>query len=137
MTTPKVRFSLLALMMGVAILGAAPAGAGSVTFRVEPKGEDARALRTGLTLYSMFQGFKDRKKNSAKIDQKGNGNSAAVGQSGSGNRTSVFQRGSGHTAEVSQSGNNNTLGVFQFGKNTSYSGSQTGGEFGLIFQGGW
>ncbi len=137
MTMPKVRGSLLALMMGLTVLGATPAGAGSITFRVEPKGEDARTLRTGLAVYSLFQGLKDRKSNTAKVDQKGNGNSAAVGQSGSGNWSGVFQRGSGHTAEVSQSGNNNTLGVFQFGKNSSYSGSQTGNGFGLIFQGGW
>lgn len=134
MTRAKLSAGILALGMGLSLLAADPATAGSVTFTVKPKGEDARVLRDGFRIYSIFSSLK---KNSVKVDQKGNGNTAAVAQSGSGNRTQVVQRGNGHSTNVTQSGNGNLLGVFQFGRNTHYSGSQNGGDFGLVFQGGW
>ena len=113
---------------------ATPAEAGQITFKISPKGKDARALRTGLAIFGAIQGMK----NKARVDQNGNNNSAGVAQNGSGNGVAVIQNGSGHTGTVTQNGNGNGFGLFQFGKNTTGNFTQTGnGNLDLVLQGGW
>ena len=135
MMTRHVLFAgLLALTIGIGAIDARPAAAGSVTFRIQPRGEAADAISNGFRIYSLVQQFR----NSARIRQTGNNNAAAIAQNGSGNLARVVQRGSGHTSSVTQNGNNNMLGVFQFGRNTSSNVTQTGnGRLGLVFQAGW
>ena len=127
--------ALLAATIGVTSLPmAAPAEAGQITVRIKPKGKDARALRTGLAIFGVIQGLKNR----ARIQQNGNNNSAGVAQNGSGNGALLVQNGSGQTGTITQNGNGNACGLFQFGKNTTGSCNQNGnGQLDLILQGGW
>ena len=112
----------------------APAEAGQFTLRIAPHGHDAQALRRGLQLYSIFNGFK----NHAKVRQNGNDNAAAIGQYGSGDVAAVFQQGSGNSGGVVQRGNNDAFALFQFGKNNASSTQQNSdGQVGIVLQGGW
>lgn len=109
--------------------------AGQVSLRVEPRGQAAEVVGSGLQIYSLFKSFK---KNRAKIDQHGTGNGAAIAQHGDGNYAQIFQRGHHHSGQITQTGNNNTFGLFQFGRATNASASQTGnGRVGFEFVGGW
>lgn len=133
MPRTKILSLLLAATLGLATLSA-PAAAGGFSITLSPKGKEAKAISTGLQLYSLAQSFK----NSAKVSQKGVGNGAAISQNGSGNVASVFQKGKNNTATATQNGNNNLLGIFQFGKGNATSVTQTGnGKVGLVFQGRW
>lgn len=136
MITRFWKAAALATLIGFTPVVAAtvPAHAGgSFTIAITPKGKKAEKLQKGLSVLSKIQ----QARNQAKVDQKGSNNAAYVDQSGNGNNALVVQRGKGHSASVSQSGNNNALGIIQFGKNTSSSTTQTGGQSGLIIQGGW
>lgn len=111
-----------------------PAEAGHITIRIAPRGHDARVLRQGLQLYSLFQGFK----NHAKIDQRGNNNAAGIGQYGSGDVAAVFQNGSANSGSIVQRGNNDAFALFQFGKgNTGNTQQNRDGQVGIVLQGGW
>lgn len=124
----------LSVLMGVTVLDAqVPAEAGSVTIKITPKGKDARALSTGLRLYSLLSNIKNR----ASVSQNGDNNASAISQGGRGNVVGVIQSGSGHSSTVTQSGNGNGLAVIQLGKNTNSNVTQTGGQLGIILQGGW
>lgn len=127
--------ALLAATIGLVSLPmAAPAEAGQVTFHIKPRGKDARALRTGLALFSVFQGLQ----NKARVSQNGNNNAAGVAQNGSGNGAVLVQDGSDHTGTITQNGNSNGCALLQFGKNTNGSCNQNGnGQLDLILQGGW
>ncbi len=129
---------LAALLLGAAALSA-PASAGSMTMVITPKGDTADFIQKGLQIYSLVEQQKGKKKkNHAKVDQKGNDNAAAISQKGGGNYGLVVQRGHGHTATVSQDGWNNALGVFQFGKNADLDYVQGGnGQASIVLQGGW
>ena len=130
---------LAALLLGLATLSTpAPASAGNMTMVLTPRGDAANLLQTGLQIYSMVEQQKGKKKNHAKVDQKGSDNAAALQQTGAGNYGLVVQRGKGHTATVSQDGYNNALGVFQFGKNADLSYVQSGnGKTSVVLQGVW
>ena len=138
--TRRTRYlaQLTAMLLGVASLSA-PASAGSMTMVITPHGDSADLLQKGLQIYSLVEQQKGKKKkNQAKIDQKGNDNAAALSQKGGGNYGLVVQRGNGHTATVSQDGWNNALGVFQFGKNADLDYAQSGnGQASIVLQGGW
>ena len=127
--------ALLATTIGFGTVAAPVAAeAGQVTFHIRPHGKDARALRTGLAIFSLIQGAQNR----AKVQQNGDNNAAGIAQNGSGNGALLVQDGSGHTGTITQNGNNNNCGLFQFGKNTSGGCSQTGnGGLDLVLQGGW
>lgn len=129
----------LAALIGImpALTAPAPAHAGSFTIEITPNGKGAEKLEKGLSVWSRIRETRQALRNRANVDQRGRNNAAYVSQSGNGNDALVVQRGEGHSASVSQSGDNNALGVFQFGKNTSSNTTQTGGQSGLIFQGGW
>lgn len=109
---------------------------GRVGFTVSPRGEEAEALRTGLQLYSFARSM--RKKNRARVDQRGSGNSAAIGQNGENNWAGVFQRGRGHSGSITQDGNDNAYALLQFGRNGDTSVRQSGnGNVGARFEWGW
>lgn len=96
--------------------------------------DDAKAIKTGLAIYSIVKGIKSQ----GGITQNGNGNNAGVGQNGSGNQGIVHQQGNGHNGSVQQVGNNNSHGLFQFGKNTNAHANQNGnGNAGATFAFGW
>jgi hypothetical protein len=135
-----MKFTALAAAALIAVVGitslplATPAEAGQVTFKIKPKGRDARALRTGLALFGAIQSMK----NKARVIQNGNGNAGGIAQNGSGNGALLVQEGNGHTGTITQNGNGNGCALIQFGKNTNGSCNQNGnGQFGLILQGGW
>jgi hypothetical protein len=133
MSRTHILAGLLAVATGLAAVNS-PAAAGGFSFSLEPKGKDAKALSTGLRLYSLAQNLRNR----ARVDQRGTGNGAGISQNGSGNYAGVFQRGHNNSATVAQNGDNNTLGVFQFGRNNSSAVTQNGnGRVGLVFQGNW
>ena len=127
--------ALLAASIGIVSLPmATPADAGQVTFRIKPRGKDARALQTGLAIFGVIQGLQNR----ARVQQNGSNNAAGVAQNGQGNGALLVQDGSGHTGTITQNGNGNGCALIQFGKNTNGSCNQNGdGQFGLILQGGW
>ena len=135
MTRTKVLAALLATTFGVAVLNApAPAAAGGFSIMLSPKGKEAKAISTGLKLYSFTQSIKNR----AKVDQRGTGNGAAIAQNGSGNVAGIFQKGKNNTATATQNGNNNFLGVFQIGKGNNTNVTQNGnGKVGVVLQGRW
>jgi hypothetical protein len=140
--TRRLRYSasLVAMMIALAALQLpTPASAGGITMMITPGGDAADLIQQGLQIYSLVQQQKHKKKkNHAKVDQKGDDNAAALSQKGAGNYGLVVQRGHDHTATVSQEGSNNALGVFQFGRNTNLDIAQTGrGNAGLVLQGGW
>lgn len=138
MTGPTRTAGLLAVMIGLAALQVpAPASAGGITMMITPQGEHADIIQQGLQIYSIIN-QKKKKKNHAKVNQKGVGNAAAVSQRGIDNYGLVVQRGRDHTATIAQQGANNALGVFQFGRKTNIGLAQTGqGNVGLVLQGGW
>lgn len=114
---------------------AADAG-GRIGFTVNPKGQDAEVIRTGLELYSLTRSL--RKKNRARVEQQGRDNSAAISQRGENNNARIFQRGRGNSGSISQNGNNNSFALFQFGKKGNTAVTQNGdGNVGLRFEDGW
>ena len=138
--TPRLKISsvLMATLIALSSLSG-PAFAGGVTMVLTPHGDAANLLQTGLQIYSLVEQHKGKKKkNHAKVDQKGSDNAAGLNQTGAGNYGLVVQRGKGHTATVSQDGFNNALGVFQFGRNANLDYVQSGnGKASLVLQGGW
>ena len=137
MTRVRLTATTLAALMAAIPLTAIPAAArqhGSVAVVLQPKGEEAQAVREGYFLYSLIKGFKNR----AHVNQRGSANGAAIAQHGDNNAAEVFQRGSGHSAAITQNGSNNLFGIFQFGRNTHRTVTQTGnGQTGLVINGGW
>ncbi len=131
---------LAGLMLGAVLLSAPlPASAGSMTMVFTPKGDAADLLQAGLQIYSLVEQQKGKKKkNYAKVDQKGRNNAASLHQTGAGNYGLIVQRGKGHDATISQAGYNNALGVFQFGKNAALDYVQDGaGRASIVVQSGW
>jgi hypothetical protein len=138
--TSRLKFSAISMAALIALSSlSAPAAAGGVTMVLTPRGDAANPFQTGLQIYSLVEQQKGKKKkNHAKVDQKGSDNAAALQQTGAGNYGLVVQRGKGHTATVSQDGFNNALGVFQFGKNADLDYVQAGnGKASIVLQGGW
>lgn len=137
--SPKRRNLMAAIVTLAALHVPVPAFAGgSVTVSIAPQGEAAEIIRQGLQIYSIVQQQKTKKKNHARIDQKGRGNAAALSQKGGNNYGLIHQRGRDHTATVAQEGWNNGFGVFQFGRNTNIDVAQIGrGKVGLVLQSGW
>lgn len=130
--------SMIALLAIVSVPMTTPSAVagGRVGFTVQPKGQDAELIRTGLELYSLTRSW--RKKNRARVDQQGSGNGAAISQHGENNNAGIFQRGHGNSASISQNGNNNAFALFQFGKNGNTAVTQNGnGNAGVRFEGGW
>ena len=126
----------LAAVIAATPVTAATAGAhhGSVSITLTPRGDNAKIVREGYLIYSLFKGAKNR----AKVDQRGIGNGSAIAQHGTNDAAEVFQRGRGHSTSIMQTGSNNVFGVLQFGRKTSSSIAQTGnGQAGLVIQGGW
>ncbi|MFZ2018225.1 MAG: curlin [Methyloceanibacter sp.] len=138
--TPRLKISsaLMATLIALSSLSG-PAFAGGVTMVLTPHGDAANLLQTCLQIYSLVEQQKGKKKkNHAKVDQKGSDNAAGLNQTGAGNYGLIVQRGKGHTATVSQNGFNNALGVFQFGRNADLDYVQSGnGKASLVLQGGW
>jgi len=128
-----VRRILSAALIGMALLGTAPAMAGgSIGVTVSASNADGRrAISRFLQVYTAGNA-------AVEVIQKGSGNAAAVSQTGRGNRAVVSQRGADHRATVYQRGRGNRLGVFQFGEATDANVTQTGRRgASLIFMGGW
>lgn len=126
----------LATALLVQPLASPAAHAGNIGFTVSPKGDEAKALQTGLKLYSLAKNLK--RKNRARVDQAGSGNSAGLTQTGRGNWGSVFQRGRDNSGAITQTGNGNSFALFQFGKNNNSSHTQIGnGQAGARFEFGW
>lgn len=133
-TIKTLAASLVALTIGTAALAVPASAGGSVSISVAPgNAKDAHAMRTGLQIYSLYNGIK-----SGGIKQRGSGNIAGLLQNGSGNLGIVHQEGKGHNGTVQQNGHGNSYGLFQFGKNTSGHATQNGnGQTGATFQFGW
>jgi Curlin associated repeat len=111
-----------------------PARADGVSITLRPRGEQAEAVRTGLSLYGLFRDLQNR----AKTDQRGLNNGAAIAQHGRGNNAYVFQRGQDNAGSITQNGNYNAYGIFQFGRRNSTAVAQNGnGEVGITLQGNW
>ncbi len=126
----------LATALLVQPLASLSAYAGNIGFTVSPKGDEAKALQTGLKLYSLAKDLK--RKNRARVDQVGSGNSGAVTQNGQSNWGRVFQRGRNNTGAVTQNGNSNSFALFQFGKNNTSSHTQAGNsQASARFELGW
>jgi len=114
--------SLVAATIGSAALSLPAAAGGSFSLTYVPTNtEDAQALRTGLALYSLFNGMQN-----GTITQYGFNNMAGLAQNGAGNLGVIHQEGQGHNGTLTQNGNNNACGIFQFGQNTSANVNQTG-----------
>lgn len=126
---------LVAFGIGSTAITAPAQAGGQVAINYTPQNaKDARALKTGLALYSLFNNVK----NSGSIKQKGNNNSAGLGQNGKGNSGVIHQEGNGHNGTLQQNGNGNSYGLFQFGKGTNANVSQYGnGKTGATFVFGW
>ena len=135
-----IRTTLIATVAAAAIASGAfvaPASAGgSVSFTYTPTTpQDARALKTGLALYSIYE---TAKANGGVITQKGLGNLAGLGQNGSGNLGVIYQHGNGQSATLQQNGNNNAYGIFQFGQGGNTNVVQNGnGQAGITIQSSW
>jgi hypothetical protein len=131
----------LAAMIGIGLLGVpAPASGGGITLMLTPNGDSADVIQQGLRIYSMVKEQKEnkKKKNHARVDQKGSDNAAALSQRGVDNYGVIVQRGHDHAATVAQEGEHNAFGLFQFGHNTNLDVIQAGrGQVGLVLQGGW
>lgn len=127
--------SVFALTIGSASLASPAAAGGSVSLSIAPSSaKHARAMHTGLQLYSLFQGAR----NGAIVRQNGNNNAAALGQNGRRNLGIVHQDGNGHSGTLRQNGHRNGYGLFQFGENTRGHVTQNGsGQTGATFQFGW
>lgn len=123
--------ALVAAALGTATLAAPAHAGGSVSFTVAPTSADeAQAMRAGLAIYSIVNGFKG----GSGIKQAGFGNAAGLAQNGGGNLGIVHQQGSGHNGTLAQNGNGNAHGLFQFGKNTNGHVAQNGnGQTGATF----
>lgn len=121
-TTAKIAAALTAMMLG---LGAAPAMAGGqISFGFAPTDPgQARALDTGLQMFSLFQGLSS---GGANVYQNGSNNGAGFDQDGRDNRGLVYQDGDGHTGTITQRGNNNSCGLFQFGRASNAQCAQFG-----------
>lgn len=126
---------LVAVMIGSAPLASPAAAGGSVSLNIVPgSAKDARAVRTGLVLYSLFKDARGR----AIVRQRGNNNEAGLGQFGRGNLGVIHQKGNGHSGRLEQHGDHHAHGLFQFGKRTSGHVVQRGyGQTGATFQFGW
>ena len=126
--------SLVAMTIATSVLTVPAAAGGSVSISLAPgSAKDAQALRTGLQVYSLYNGIKN-----GGIKQRGSGNIAGLLQNGGGNLGIVHQEGNGHNGTVQQNGNGNAYGLFQFGKNTNGHAVQNGnGQTGATFQFGW
>ncbi len=77
--TPRLKISsaLMATLIALSSLSG-PAFAGGITMVLTPHGDAANLLQTGLQIYSMVEQQKGKKKkNHAKVDQKGSDNAAA------------------------------------------------------------
>jgi hypothetical protein len=127
--------ALVAATIGTSAFIAPAQAGGSLSVHVQPRNEqENRAMRAGLSLYSIY----NQVKGGASIRQIGSGNAAGVAQDGRGNQGIVHQEGRGHNGTVTQNGNGNSYGLFQFGRNTNGHATQTGnGNAGATFQFGW
>lgn len=137
--THKTLKTLMAGLLAAAIGSASPLSSaqagGSLSFSIAPtNAEDARAMRTGMQVYSLFNGAR----NGGSIRQNGRNNEAGLSQNGRGNTGIVHQEGDGHSGTVQQNGHHNAYGLFQFGENTDGHVVQNGnGRTGATFQFGW
>ncbi len=123
----------LALSLSFAAAIATPSLAGgSVSIAVDARSADeARAIRSGLALYSIYNDVKSN----GHVTQKGVNHLAGLAQRGRGNVGIIHQEGRGHDASLSQTGNRNSYGIFQFGDGASGHVKQSGnGQAGLLFQ---
>ena len=127
--------SLVALAIGAGSLASPAAAGGSVSLSIIPgSAKDARAVQTGLALYSLFQNARGE----AIVRQRGNNNEAGIGQFGRRNLGVIHQEGDGHSGQLEQHGNRNSYGLFQFGKRTRGHVVQNGhAQTGATFQFGW
>jgi hypothetical protein len=134
-TLRTVMASLVAATIAMGSLAAPAAASGSISLSFVPgSAKDARAVRTGLALYSLFQDARS----GAIVRQRGNNNEAGLGQFGRGNLGIVHQEGNNHSGTVQQHGNRNAYGLFQFGRNANGHVVQNGrGQTGATFQFGW
>ena len=125
MTTRLTRTIAAALTAALLGLSAAPAMAGGqIAIGFSPGDPDqARALGTGLKIFSLFQGMSAT---GANAWQNGNDNGAGFNQNGWGNHGVIFQDGNGHNGTIRQNGNNNSCGLFQFGQATNAQCVQNG-----------
>ncbi len=115
----------------------APAHAGgSVSYTYVPKNaKEAKALSTGLKLFSIYQ---YSQANGGHITQQGIANAAGLSQNGQGNLGVIYQKGNSNTGTLTQNGNANSYGIFQFGSGGSTAVTQNGnGQAGITFQGSW
>lgn len=130
----KTALAVAALAAGLGIAAPAHAG-GQVAFTVSPtSAQEAQAMRTGLAIYSIVNGFSS----GSGIKQVGFGNAAGLAQNGGGNVGVVHQQGSGHNGTLTQNGNGNAHGLFQFGNNSNGHVVQNGnGDTGATFVFGW
>lgn len=133
-TLKTISAGLVALAIGGFAMTAPAQANGWVSVSVNPtNAKDARALQTGLQVYSIVNGIRN-----GGIRQHGTGNAAGLAQNGSGNLGVVHQKGHGHNGTLQQNGNGNTHGLFQFGRNTNGHVVQNGnGQTGATFQFGW
>ena len=94
--------------------------------------EEAQAIRSGLTLFSLVQGAQS----GAFVNQNGSLNGAAIAQVANGGSVGVIhQDGNGHSATLDQQGTNQAHGIFQFGNGADANVVQTAnGQAGLTFQ---
>lgn len=121
----------LSLALATAIATPSLAG-GTVSFAFDARNaQDARAIRTGLAMYSVLNDVKSN----GHITQNGLNNLARLGQRGRGNVGVIHQEGANHDASLTQTGNRNSYGIFQLGDGASGHVEQTGnGRAGLLFQ---
>lgn len=119
-----MRTTLFALLVSASTALSAPAVAGgSLNFSYTARNaEEAKAIRTGLTLYRVA---KDIRANGS-VTQKGVANRAALAQRGRGNVGVIVQRGNNNDASLRQTGNGNSCGIFQFGGGSRADVSQDG-----------
>lgn len=130
--------SIVALALAAATvassLPAAANGAFSFTLNAS-NGQEAEAIRAGLTLYQIAQGAES----GAFVHQDGSLNGAALQQVAGGGSTGVIhQDGNGHSATLDQQGHGQAHGIFQFGNGANADVVQTNnGQAGLTFQFGF
>lgn len=92
--------------------------------------DEARALNTAITLYSIHREIKA----GADIRQVGHNHVARVQQSGGGNQGIIRQRGQGHSANLTQQGGNNGQVILQYGNGAHANVHQSGGQAGILIQ---
>jgi predicted secreted protein len=122
--------ALVAASMSAA-LPAAAQNALSLTLNAT-NAEEANAIRSGLTLFSLVQGAQS----GAFVNQNGSLNGGAIAQVANGGSVGVIhQDGNGHNATLDQQGTNQAHGIFQFGNGADANVVQTAnGQAGLTFQ---